>query len=222
MSEVSVTWRSSRRWQVLVIGLVATTLVLMFAWHSLAPSVAAGTEATPDPEPSADTENTFTIAEAANKEMNREATLMSLAETPPLEVVADSIDSARVHGGNPTDIALKYANYKRSELIEAYERLSPIHRAERDRLIAGRWDFGFFDVQFLPQGQTAPTPKRPDGSVPSFGFKTQPVEGGSILKTTVLNSDEYPDFTALELEVLWLRSVIGPKSSLQAETSEPK
>jgi hypothetical protein len=106
----------------------------------------------------------------------------------------------------------KYAGKDLEHLMIALQGVMAIHGGERERLIGERWDLGLYDETFVAEGAQQPklpSPRASDGSFPSYGFKTLAAPGGMIVRTTVLQPEEYPEFAAIERELKWLRARTG-------------
>lgn len=203
--------RKSRGWATAVIG---SSLAGLGAWgaHRLLPmrdarvgSVAPGLPPGPAPIPVMES-----LELSRPQETERKVAESGAVAIPDPDALLKYIEAARQHAGDPVAIAMKYAGLERSQILDAYDRLWPVYRAEANRLIAERWRMGLFETTFVVGDEKVPTPRRDDGTIPTFGFESRPVEGGAIVKTTVLGAEEYPDFTALSREAHWLRGHIGP------------
>ncbi len=135
--------------------------------------------------------------------------------TPPVlppseEVKSVSTPEIARSAEAPADLEKKYAGKELGDLMVALQEVMATHGVERKRLIDERWELGLYDQQFVPDGApNLPAPRAPDGSFPSYGFRTEPTAGGTIVKTSVLWPEEYPEFAALERELKWLRARTG-------------
>jgi len=111
-----------------------------------------------------------------------------------------------------TDLEEKYAGMDVGKLMLALQAVMAIHGEDRKRLIDQRWELGLYEQQFVQDGESnakLPSPRAADGSFPSYGFKTESVAGGTIVKTAILHPEEYPEFAAIERELKWLRARTG-------------
>ncbi len=186
-------------------------LVAILGWYAVSPPMRSASSAPVDSDPTrhANHERVPMLDSELARPADR-VPVIDAASEAPLIVVQRSQEPTAHPVRSVIDVEMKYAGMDKAHLIAAFEALSPGHIAERDRLIAERWQLGIFDSQFVAAGENLPSPREADGTTPGFGFKAEPTEGGMIVKTTILDSITYPDFALLELEVNWLRSRIGP------------
>jgi hypothetical protein len=101
--------------------------------------------------------------------------------------------------------AAKYAEASVPALKEALKLVKARVDVEQASIIQDRMDAGLYEETFVPRGEPKPGLVGKGGGMSTFGVKNIRAEDGStIVRTTEITAEEYPEFNAARMEMWWL------------------